>query len=251
MATKKAAALKRASKAAKPKTEDASLDEAVQSALTWLKRHSSKATRDGMARYGLPSDQALGTTMADMLTLAKRLGRDHSLAAALWDTGVYEARMVAAMIDDPAQVTAAQMDRWCKDFDNWGICDTVCFKLFDRAPHAWTKVSQWSGKRDEYVKRAAFALLWGLTVHDKQAPNASFIEGLRLIERAADDDRNFVKKAVNMALRATGKRNRALNAAAVATAKRLAESSNAAAKWVGKDALRELTSPAMIRRLTA
>lgn len=252
MAAKKiAAAPKRASKAAKPASIESSLEERVESALTWLKRHSSKATRDGMARYGLPSDHALGTTMANMLALAKQLGRDRSLAAALWDTGVYEARMVAAMIDDPAQVTAAQMDRWCKDFDNWGICDTVCFKLFDRAPHAWAKVAQWSGKRDEFVKRAAFALLWGLTVHDKQAANASFMEGLRLIERAADDDRHFVKKAVNMALRATGKRNRALNAAAVAVAKRLADSPNPAAKWVGKDALRELTSPALIRRLTA
>lgn len=251
MATKKTAAQKRVSKAAKPAANEASLDEKVESALAWLKRHSSKATRDSMARYGLPSDHALGTTMANMLALAKRLGRDRALAAALWGTGVYEARMVAAMIDDPAQVTAAQMDRWCKDFDNWGICDTVCFKLFDRAPHAWAKVSQWSGKRDEFVKRAAFALLWGLTVHDKQAPDASFIEGLHLIELAADDDRNFVKKAVNMALRATGKRNRALNSAAVATAKRLAASPNATAKWVGKDALRELTNPALIRRLKA
>ncbi len=252
-AAKKAAApRKRATKATQGKDEAAGTpDTRAQSALTWLKRHSSKATRDGMARYGLPSDRAVGATMADMLALAKRLGRDRALAAALWDTGVYEARMVAAMVDDPAQVTAAQMDRWCKDFDNWGICDTVCFKLFDRAPHAWAKVTQWSGKRDEFVKRAAFALLWGLTVHDKHAEDAKFIDGLRLIERAADDDRNFVKKAVNMALRATGKRNRALNAAAVATAKRLADSPNAAAKWVGKDALRELTSPAMTRRLTA
>lgn len=250
-AAKKTAAPKRAPKVAKPATSEASLDERVQSVLAWLKRHSSKATGDGMARYGLPSDHALGTTMANMLALAKRLGSDHGLAAALWNTGVYEACMVAAMIDDPAQVTAAQMDRWCKDFDNWGICDTVCFKLFDRAPHAWAKVAQWSGRRDEFVKRAAFALLWGLTVHDKQATNAAYAEGLRLIERAATDGRHFVKKAVNMALRAIGKRNRALNATAVATARRLADSPNAAAKWVGKDALRELTSPAVTRRLTA
>lgn len=248
---KTAIASKRRSQAANPAMAEATLDERVASALAWLKRHSNKATRDGMARYGLPSDHALGTTMANMLALAKRLGRDHALAAALWDTGVYEARMVAAMIDDPAQVTAAQMDRWCEDFDNWGICDTVCFKLFDRTPHAWTKVAQWSGKRDEFVKRAAFALLWGLTVHDKRAANAAYVEGLRLIERAAIDERHFVKKAVNMALRAIGKRNRALNAAAVATAERLAASPNAAAKWVGRDALRELASPALARRLTA
>ncbi|MCL1635984.1 DNA alkylation repair protein [Luteimonas sp. SX5] len=251
-AAENAAPRKRATKAASAKAEAAgAADARAQSALSWLKRHSSKATRDGMARYGLPSDRALGVTMADMLALAKRLGRDHALAAALWDTGVYEARMVASMVDDPAQVTVAQMDRWCKDFDNWGLCDTVCFKLFDRAPHAWAKVTQWSGKREEFVRRAAFALLWGLTVHDKQAADAKYIEGLRLIERAAGDERNFVKKAVNMALRATGKRNRALNAAAVATAKRLADASNITAQWVGKDALRELTSPAVTRRLVA
>lgn len=252
-AAKKTPAPKRTSKASASASGSSgqTLEAQVESALAWLKRHSTKATRESMARYGLPSDHALGVTMANMLVLAKRLGRDHALAAALWGTGVYEARMVASMIDDPAQVTAAQMDRWCKDFDNWGICDTVCFKLFDRAPHAWAKVGQWSDRRDEFVKRAAFALLWGLTVHDKQAPDASFIEGLRLIERAADDDRNFVKKAVNMALRATGKRNRALNAAAVASARRLADSPSAAAKWVGKDALRELTSAALVQRLKA
>jgi 3-methyladenine DNA glycosylase AlkD len=157
--------------------------------------------------------------------------------------------MVASFVDDPSQVTAAQMDRWCKDFDNWAICDTMCFNLFDRTPHAWTKVKQWSSSKDEFIKRTAFALLWSLSVHDKRAGNEPFVQGLVLIERADDDERNFVKKAVNMALRAIGKRNRALNTAAVSTARRLAGSPNAAARWVGKDALRELTSPAVIRRL--
>ena len=143
------------------------------------------------------------------------------------------------------------MDRWCRDFDNWAICDTICFNLFDRTPHAWAKVAQWSGKRSEFEKRAAFALLWSLTVHDKHAGNEQFVQGLALIERAAADERNFVKKAVNMALRAIGKRNRALNAAAVAVARRLAASQEAAARWVGKDALRELTSPGVARRLKA
>jgi 3-methyladenine DNA glycosylase AlkD len=202
-----------------------------------------------MARYAIPSDKAFGVAYRDMKVLGKRLGRNHELAAALWDTGVYEARMVASFVDDPSQVTPAQMDRWCKDFDNWGICDTMCFNLFDRTPHAWAKVTHWSSGKNEFVKRTAFALLWSLSVHDKRAGNEAFVRGLALIERAADDERNFVKKAVNMALRAIGKRNRALNAAAQTVARRLAGSTNATVRWVGKDALRELTSPAVMRRL--
>ncbi len=233
------------------RAEKSPLEEQVQSALAWLKSHSTRAARDGMARYGIPSDKAFGVAMKDMKALGKKLGRDHELAAALWDTDVYEARMVCSFVDDPAEVTPAQMDRWCRDFDNWGICDTICFNLFDRTPHAWTKVAQWSGKRREFEKRAAFALLWSLTVHDRHAGNEQFVQGLALIERAAADDRHFVKKAVNMALRAIGKRNRALNAAAAAVARRLAASEEAAARWVGMDALRELTSPSVARRLKA
>lgn len=221
----------------------------LQAALTWLKRHSAKATLDSMTRYGIPSDNAFGVSMANMKALAKLLGRNHELAAALWDTGFYEARMLASLIDDPGRVTSAQMDRWCRDFDNWAICDTACFALFDRTPHAWAKVSKWSGKNEEFVKRAAFALLWGLTVHDKHSGDAPFAKGLLLVERAAKDERSFVKKAVNMALRAIGKRNRALNAAAVEVACRLGESPQAVPRWVGKHALRELTSPTVLRRL--
>ena len=204
-----------------------------------------------MARYAIPSDKAFGVSVGTMKKLAKRLGRNHELAAALWETGWYEARMLASFVDDPARVTSAQMDRWCRDFDNWAICDTACFHLFDRTPHAWRKVAQWSGRRDEFVKRAAFALLWSLTVHDKSAGDEPFAKGLLFIERAATDERNFVKKAVNMALRAIGKRNRPLNAAAVSVARRLADSPDATARWIGKDALRELTSSAVTRRLAA
>ncbi len=166
----------------------------VQAALDWLKRHSSKAHREGMARYAIPSEKAFGVSMTNIQLLAKRLGRSHELAAALWNTGWYEARMLASYVDEPACVTPSQMDRWCRDFDNWAICDTVCFALFDRTPHAWRKVEQWSRGRDEFVKRAAFALLWGLTVHDKGASDEPFAQGLLLIERAATDERNFVKK---------------------------------------------------------
>jgi len=233
----------------KPFATKASLQDEVQSALKWLKSHSTKATLDGMARYALPSNNALGVAYRDMKVLGKRLGRNHELAAALWDTGVYEARMVTSFIADPAQLTPAQMDRWCKDFDNWGICDTMCFNLFDRTPHAWARVTHWSSSNDEFVKRTAFALLWSLSVHDKHTGDEPFVQGLALIERAAGDERKFVKKSVNMALRAIGKRNRALNAAAIAVARRLVDSPNSVARWVGKDALRELTSPSVIRRL--
>ena len=223
----------------------------VESALRWLKRHSTKKTREGMARYAIPSDHAYGVTMKDIKTLGQTLGRNHALAAALWETKVYEARMLASFVGDPEKLTPAEMERWCRDFDNWAFCDALSFNLFDRSPHAWGKVAEWSKRRKEFEKRTAFALLWSLTVHDKRAGDDQFIRGLGLIERAAGDERNFVKKAVNMALRAIGKRNRALNAAAVVVAQRLANSKDPTERWVGKDALRELTSPAVTRRLKA
>jgi 3-methyladenine DNA glycosylase AlkD len=187
--------------------------------------------------------------MGQLKPLAKQLGRDHALAAALWKTGWFEARMLAAMIDEPDRVTSAQMDRWCRQFDNWGICDTACFVLFDRTAHAWKMVPRWATRRPEFEKRTAFALLWSLSVHDKAAPDAAFLRGLRLIEQAATDERNFVKKAVDMALRAIGKRNVVLNAAALEVAGRLAESEDATARWMGRHAMRELTSASVRRRL--
>jgi 3-methyladenine DNA glycosylase AlkD len=227
-----------------------SLEEQVQSALAWLKSHSTKATRDGMARYAIPSDHAYGVAMRDIKALGKILGKDQALAEALWVTGVYEARMLASFVGDPERLTPARMDRWCKDFDNWAFCDALSFNLFDRSPHAWTKVAQWSRRDKEFEKRTAFALLWSLAVHDKSAVDERFLDGLALIEREAEDERNFVKKAVNMALRAIGKRNRTLHAAAVAVARRRADSENATARWVGKDALRELTGPGVLKRLS-
>ena len=202
-----------------------------------------------MARYGIPSDHAYGVPMREIKALGATLGRQQPLAVALWDTGVYEARMLASFVGDPEKLTAAQMDRWCKDFDNWAFCDAMSFNLFDRSPHAWAMVTRWSNRRNEFEKRTAFALLWSLSVHDKRAADDCFIEGLALIEREAGDERNFVKKAVNMALRAIGKRSRALNAAAVVVAQRLATSKDQTERWVGKDALRELTSPAVAKRL--
>jgi len=219
--------------------------------VAWLEKHGSRKGRDGMARYAIPSDRAFGVSVGALKKEAKRLGPDHELAAALWDTGWYEARMLATFVDEPERVTAAQMERWCRDFDNWAICDTAAFALFDRTPHACAKVEAWAPRREEFVRRTAFALLWSLTVHDKKSGDAPFLRGLALIERAATDERNFVKKAVNMALRAVGKRNPALHAAAVAAARRLADSTDATARWVGKDALRELTGASVMRRLGA
>jgi len=234
---------------AKPTKKQLPLRDEVKAAIKWLEEKSTEHDRKNLTRFAISTDKAFGVSMTNMKQLAKRLGPNHELAAALWDTGWYEARMLASLVDEPKCVTPAQMERWCRDFDNWAICDTVCFALFDRTPHAWGKVAQWSRRRDEFVKRAAFALLWGLTVHDKRSNDEPFVQGLPLVERAAGDDRHFVKKAVNMALRAIGKRNPTLNAAAVAVARRLSASPQPAARWVGKDALRELASPSVTRRL--
>jgi len=181
--------------------------------------------------------------------LAKRIGKDHSLAAELWATGWYEARMVAVFVDDPRAVTLGQMNAWAKDFDRGAICDTACFHLFDRSPLAWPRVKAWTKARPELVKRAGFALMASLVVHDKSALDAAFLASLPMIERGAQDDRNFVSKAVNWALRCIGKRSRGLNTAAVDLARRLAASKESAPCWVGKDALRELTRAAVRARL--
>ena len=221
----------------------------VAAALKWLKSNSSKATLDGMSRYAIPSDKAYGVAMKDIKALGKEIGRNQRLAEALWDTDVYEARMLASFVGDPAEITSMQMDCWCGQFDNWAFCDAMCFNLFDRTPHSWEKVTKWSSSEEEFVKRTAFALLWSLTTHDKLAGNHLFLNGLALIERDAGDKRHFVKKAVNMALRAVGKRNRALNAAALTVAQRLADSKDETKRWVGRDAVRELTSASVVARL--
>ena len=219
--------------------------------IAWLEKHASKKHRDGMARYAIPSDNALGIPVGALKTYAKTLGRHHDLALALWDTGVYEARMLVAWVADPALVTSAQMDAWRADFDSWAISDHLCFHLFDRTPHAFRKVEQWSKRRDEFGKRAAFALLASLALHDKNSPDEPFHRSLPLIEHAANDDRNFVKKGVSWALRLIGRRSVALNEASVTLAKRLLESDAPAARWIAKDALKELTSPAVLKRLNA
>lgn len=219
-------------------------------ALRWLERHGSTRIRDEMEpRYGVTATNAYGVAIRDIQTLARQLGRDHDLAAELWKTGVYEARLLTAYVDDPAKVTAAQMDRWARDFDNWGVVDTLCFSLFDRTPHAWRKVEQWSRKQDEYIKRAGYVLLACLALHDKKAGDQPFLDTFSLLEKGARDGRNFVVKAVSWAIRGIGGRSHALNTATLELAERLAASSDASSRAVGKLALRDLRAPALQKRL--
>jgi 3-methyladenine DNA glycosylase AlkD len=203
----------------------------------------------GMARYGISSKNTLGVSIPRLRSMAKRIGTDHALALELWASGIHEARILAALVDDPADVTEAQLERWARDFDSWDVCDGVCSNLFDRTPFAHRKAVAWSARREEFVKRAGFVLMAALAVHDKRSPDSRFMKYLPLIEREAADERNFVKKAVNWALRQIGKRSPALNRAAIAAAKRIRTCDSKAARWIAADALRELESEAVQRRL--
>lgn len=212
----------------------------VADTLDWLRAQSSAKVHGEMGpRYGIHTGKAFGVPMAQMKRLGKQIGVDHRLAAALWHTGWYEAQIVAAMIDDPGAVTGEQMDNWCASFDNWAICDTVCFNLFDRTPQAWNKVDQWADSTGEYVKRSAFALLWSLALHDEHANDQAFLRSLSLIERNADDDRHLVGKSISMAMRAIAHRNPALAEAVTDVAHRLATSDSKPARSIGAKYLRE------------
>jgi 3-methyladenine DNA glycosylase AlkD len=203
----------------------------------------------GMARYGMAVDKRLGISIPNLRALARKIGKDHKLANDLWQTGIDEARILASMIDVPAEVTTKQMDNWVKDFNSWDVCDQVCMNLFDKAPDAWQKVSDWSEREEEYVKRAAYTLIACLAWHDKKAEDEQFIALLPLIEKGATDDRNFVKKAVNWALRHIGKRNQNLNKVALGKARELLKLDSKAARWIAGDAIKELESEAVQRRL--
>jgi 3-methyladenine DNA glycosylase AlkD len=211
--------------------------------LAWLERKGSRRNVQALARYGIVATRAFGISVGTLKSLAKRIGTDHALAAALWKSGWYEARMLATMVADPKLLTKRQMNAWAADFDNWGICDTACFVLFDRTPHAWERARVWSRSPREFVKRAGFALMASLAGHDKTAPDAKFRALLPLIEKGARDERNFVKKGVSWALRRIGHRSRVLHAAALSAAGRLAASEVASCRWVGKDTLRDLDRP--------
>lgn len=203
----------------------------------------------GLARFGIHATEALGVCAPKLRRLAHDIGKDHGLAAQLWKTGILEARALAALVDDPAHVTAAQMEHWAGDFDSWAVCDAACCCLFDRTRYAWNKAVEWTDREPEYVKRAGFVLMAALAVHDKQAPDERFEAFLPLLVQHATDERNFVKKAVNWALRQIGKRNRRLNRQAVQTARQIREINSKTARWIASDALRELTSDKVQARL--
>lgn len=221
----------------------------VKVVLTWLERRGTARNRDGMERFGIRTPKRFGVSMETMRPLVKQLGRDHALALALWRTGWLEARVLASFVDEPDRVTRRQMESWVRALDNWAVCDSACFHLFDRTAHAWWGVDQWRHRQEEFVRRAAFATLAGLAVHAKHEGDGRFVAALPFIEDAADDDRNFVKKAVNWALRQIGKRNLHLNRRAIVVARRLSLRPEGSARWIGHDALRELASAAVQQRL--
>ncbi len=196
----------------------------------------------GMARYGINTAHNLGISIYHLRPLAKEIGINHPLALRLWNTGIHDARLLACFIDDPQQVTSEQMDNWAEEFDSWDVCDQACTSLFDQTPYASLKVHQWAQNKKEFTKRAAFALIAGLAVHDKNATDATFEQFFPLIIAHADDNRNYVKKAINWALRNIGKRNQHLNKRAIQTARELQQSNLPSARWIAADALRELTS---------
>jgi 3-methyladenine DNA glycosylase AlkD len=221
----------------------------VPDVLAWLKKTGSPKAAAGLARYGLPTENAYGISVAVLQKYAKGIGTDHDLALKLWKSGSLDARILASFLGDPAKVTPAMMNAWCRDFDNWGTVDTACFKLFDRSPHAWKMVPKWVKDKGEFQKRAGFVMMACLAAHDKTATDAAFKKFLPMIEKGASDDRNFVKKGVSWALRHVGHRNAALHAAAVKTATKLSKSEDPTARWVGKDALRDITRPAVLRKV--
>jgi 3-methyladenine DNA glycosylase AlkD len=214
-----------------------------------LKKQSNKENVAGMARFGINSRNTLGVPMPVLRRLAHELGKDHALALALWDSGIHEARILAGLIAEPARLNDGQMERWVKDFDSWDVCDQVCSNLFDKTPAAAAKAAAWSRRTEEYVKRAGFVVMAALAVHNKTAPDAVFRKFLPLVLCGARDERNFVRKGVNWALRQIGKRNQSLNRAAIAMAREIAQLGTPAARWIAGDALRELESPEVRLRL--
>jgi 3-methyladenine DNA glycosylase AlkD len=237
-------------KSPKPKRDPTKIPTSTE-LIRSLERLGTEAVKDGLGRFGIVAPNAFGVSMGAIQALAKQTGKDHALAAALWKSGWYEARLLAAFVAEPERLTPAEMDRWAKDFDNWAVCDNACFHLFDRTPHAFEKIDAWAKRREEFVKRAAFALLASVALHDRTTPDAAFERCLPLIERAASDPRNFVKKAVLWALRGVGGRSPALHAEATTLARRLGASTEPSARFIGKGALRELTSATALKRLKA
>lgn len=203
----------------------------------------------GMARYGMSVERRLGVKVPDLRKLARQIGRDHQLALALWQTGIDDARILASMVDDPAELDGAQMDAWVQDFNSWDVCDQVCMNLFEKSPLAWQKIREWSQRDEEYVRRAAFALIACLAWHDKQARNEQFVELVPLIAAGASDERNYVRKAVSWALRNMGKRNPTLHAVVLQAAAEIGEQDSRSARWIARDVSKDLSTETTQRKL--
>jgi len=221
----------------------------VKDVLDKLQSKAQPGQLEGMAKYGMAVEQRLGVSVPDMRKLAKGIGKDHKLALDLWRTGIAEARIVAGMVGDPDKLTEEQMEDWVKGINSWDVCDQVCMNLFEKNQLAWKKIVDWSEREEEFVKRTAFSLIACLAWHDKKASDEKFIELFPVIIREATDERNFVKKAVNWALRNIGKRNLKLNEAAINTAREIQRIDSKAARWIAADAIRELESDAIQSRL--
>jgi 3-methyladenine DNA glycosylase AlkD len=216
--------------------------EELQEIISQLKALTVPANINGMARFGINPNNTLGVSMPRIRQLGKRK-KDHDLALALWETGIHEARILASIVDQSALLTSQQMDSWIADFDSWDVCDQVCGNLYSKSPLAVEKAMSWSKSEHEFVKRAGFALMAYLAVHGKKVPDTVFIQFLEIIESSADDDKNFVRKAIKWALRQIGKRSTALYQPALEESRRLALSTNKTARWVGTDAVKELEAP--------
>ncbi len=205
--------------------------------------------REGMARYGINVDRAFCVSMPELRKLAKELKKDHDLALGLWDTGYHEAKLLAGLVDDHRLVTEGQMDKWAAEFDSWDVCDQCCSNLFDKTQFAYGKALAWTRDEREFVRRAGFVLMATLAVHDKKAPDKVFELFFPFIVKGSTDERNFVKKAVNWALRQIGKRNLELNKKAIEVAMEIRGMNSKSARWVAADALRELQSEAVRKKL--
>jgi 3-methyladenine DNA glycosylase AlkD len=214
-----------------------------------LKSLSDPEAVAGMARFGIKSDKTLGVSIPNLRKIAKKTGKNHLLALQLWDSDIHEARILAGMVDDPEMVTEEQMESWVKDFDSWDVCDQCCLNLLDKTEFAYQKAIEWSERSEEFVKRTGFVLMAQFAVHDKKASDEDFMQFFPIIKREATDERNFVKKAVNWALRQIGKRNLNLNDKAIEIAKEIQQLDSKSAKWIATDTLRELTSDAVQKRL--
>ena len=216
-----------------------------------IKSLANPANMEGMARYGINVANAYGVSVYTLREIGKEIGKDHELALQLWASGIHEARLLACLIDRPDMITEEQLESWAKDFDSWDVCDVCCGHLFDRTAVAYRKAQEWSEREEEFVKRAGFALMAALSVHDKKASDEDFAGFLPLIKKHATDDRNYVKKAVNWALRNIGKRNWNLNEMAIKTAEEIKQLDSKSARWIANDAIRELTGEKVQKKLAS